>query len=571
MKLRKFPTHLALPFLLVMILALSLACAAPGGGAIPPATAPSAAPPGAAVVPSAGGYDIGSPVLTDVWVDPLNGDDAHSGASRDQALRTITEAWNRIPQGAPLSGTGYRIQLVAGDYPDGDFPVYWESRHGSADFPILIQSADAPGSARLHGFVNVFDTRYLYLINLTVSTEGDVFHCEQCDHLLLRGVTMDGGSGHQAHETIKVNQSQYVYIEDSDIFDAYENAIDFVAVQYGHITGNRLHDADDWCIYLKGGSAYFRIEGNEIYNCGTGGFTAGQGSGFEYMASPWLHYEAYDIKFVNNIVHDTQGAGMGVNGGYNILLAYNTLYRVGENSHLIEVVFGSRSCDGDAARCAANLSAGGWGTTAVGAEGEPIPDRNVFIYNNIIYNPPGYQSQWQHFTIMGPRAPSAGSNIPSPSATDANLQIRGNLIWNGGADMPLGIEDPSQGCQDVNLTCNAAQLRADNTINTVQPQLVNPAGGDFHPTAGGSVFGVTTYPIPDFGWEDVPAPPTVPAGDLDNHILEDHDRQPRLWPGIPGAYGNTAASRIFLPVLARSAPYFIGHPPADSIASSTRP
>lgn len=221
-KLRKFPARLVLPFLLVMALAFSPACTALGRGAAIPAagperpaetTAPPGPPsPGAAAVPSAGEYDIGSPVLTDVWVDPVNGDDSHSGANRDQALRTITEAWNRIPQGAPLSGTGYRIQLVAGDYPDSDFPVYWESRYGSADFPILIQSADAPGSARLHGFVNVFDTRYLYLINLTVSTEGDVFHCEQCDHLLIRGVTMDGGSGHQAHETIKINQSQYVYI-----------------------------------------------------------------------------------------------------------------------------------------------------------------------------------------------------------------------------------------------------------------------------------------------------------------------------------------------------------------------
>ena len=28
-------------------------------------------------------------------------------------------------------------------------------------------------------------------------------------------------------------------------------------------------------------------------------------SKFEYMTSPWLHYEAYDIKFVNNVIHDT--------------------------------------------------------------------------------------------------------------------------------------------------------------------------------------------------------------------------------------------------------------------------
>jgi hypothetical protein len=542
---------------LISALALLPACAILGsGGTTPPGSietsilvTPSASPPptGSAPIPTpgaaalqTGAYDIGDPVLTDVWVDPVNGDDSRSGVSRDQALRTINAAWNRIPQGAPLTGSGYRIRLSAGDYPDGDFPTYWESRYGSANFPIILQSADAPGSAHLHGFVDVFDTRYLYLLDLTIATEGDVFHCERCDHLLMRGVTVDGGSQHNAHETVKINQSQYIYIEASDISNAYENAVDMVATQYGHITGNRLHDGDDWCIYLKGGSAYFRIEGNEIYNCGTGGFTAGQGSGFDYLVSPWLHYEAYDIKFINNIIHDTQGAGMGVNGGYNILLAYNTLFRVGANSHVIEVVFGSRSCDEDAGRCAANLSAGGWGTSRVGAEGEPIPNRNVFIYNNIIYNPPGYQSQWQHFTIMGPRTPLAGSNIPSPALTDANLQIRGNMIWNGSADMPLGIEDASQGCQNSNPTCNAAQLRADNAINTIQPQLVDPDGGDFRPVAGGNVFGVNTYPIPDFGWEDVPAPLAIPLGDLINLISLDLEGVPRLLPGIPGAYTGEA-------------------------------
>ena len=27
------------------------------------------------------------------------------------------------------------------------------------------------------------------------------------------------------------------------------------------------------------------------------------------MRSPWLHYEAYDIKFVNNVLHDLPGVG----------------------------------------------------------------------------------------------------------------------------------------------------------------------------------------------------------------------------------------------------------------------
>ena len=539
----KFPNKL---FGVILVIVCLTGCAVPivTPTSLPtfPTPPPTFPPPGIAQTAAApasdqpGGYVIGAPVLTDVWVDPVYGDDARSGESREQALLTITEAWNRIPQGTPLTGSGYRILLAAGDYPDSSFPLYWEARYGTFEFPIIIQSADGPGLARLLGFVNVFDTRYLYLLDLAFATEGDVFHCEQCNHLLMRGASMDGGSGHQAHETVKINQSQYIYIENSDIFNTYENAIDFVAVQYGHITGNRLHDADDWCIYLKGGSAYFRIEGNEIYNCGTGGFSAGQGTGFEYMVSPWLHYEAYEIRFVNNLVHDTQGAGMGVNGGYNILLAYNTLYRVGVNSHAIEVVFGARSCDGDLPRCTANLAARGWGTTVTGAEGEPIPDRNIFIYNNIIYNPPGTNSQWQHLAIFGPRSPSPGSNIPSPAVTDANLHIRGNLIWNGGQEMPLGIEDPSQGCQDANPACNAAQLLAENTINTVEPQLVDPANGDFHPTPEGNVFSVPTYAIPDFGWDDAPATPAVPPGDPNNQVPLDRDGQPRPWPGLPGAY-----------------------------------
>jgi hypothetical protein len=481
-------------------------------------------------------YDIGVPTVMDVWIDPVNGSDSNSGSTRTQALRSLTEAWNHIPRGVTLT-VGYRLNLVAGDYTD--LPIYWESRYGTYQFPILLQSADGVGAARLHGFVNVFDTRYLYFLDLTFLNAGDVFHCERCDYLLIRGSVLDGGN-RQAHETIKINQSQHIYIESSDVSDSFENAIDFVAVQHGHIINNKLHDADDWCIYLKGGSAYFRVEANEIYNCGTGGFTAGQGTGFEFMVSPWLHYEAYDIKFVNNLIHDTEGAGIGVNGGFNILMAYNTLYRVGSRSHVIEVVFGGRTCDGNTAQCNANRLAGGWGGAIIGGD-EPIPNRNIYIYNNIVYNPSGYQSQWQHFAIYGPRVPSAGTNIPSPARTDTNLQIRGNILWNGPLSHLLGIEDPSQGCQPSNTTCNTSQLIAENAINTIQPQLMNPTAGDFRPVSGGNVFSATTYAIPNFNWSDAPSPPTVPSGNLDNAVTTDRNGATRSSTSPPGAYTGVPA------------------------------
>jgi len=489
-------------------------------------------------------FDQGTPVVTDIWVDPVAGNDANSGATRAAALETVTEAWGRVPSAITLTGTGYRIRLVAGTYPQADVPLYFESRHATYAFPVIIEAADGPGTALLPA-LNIFDCRYLYLVGLYVSAGGgDVLHCEQCDHFLAHEVTVRGmpPTTFAVQEAVKVNQSQYVYIEDSDISGAWDNAVDFVAVQYGHIQGNRIHEAGDWCLYTKGGSAGFRIEGNEFYDSANGGYTAGQGTGFEYMVPPWLHYEAYDIRFVNNVVHDTAGAGFGVNGGYNILLAYNTLYRVGSVSHLLEFVFGARSCDGETSACSAHLAAGGWGTAGGGSE--PIPNRNVFAYNNVVYNPGTFQSRWQQFAIYGPQTPSPASNIPSPARTDTDLQLRGNVVWNGPLSHPLGVEDPGAGCQAANPTCNAAQLVADNAINAFEPQFVDASAGDFTPQPAGNLYAATTYALPAFPGGDAPSPPTAPPGELVNAVTRDFTGAPRGPASPPGAFGADCSSAV---------------------------
>ncbi len=483
-------------------------------------------------------YKIGTPVLVELWVDPQNGNDSNGGSTRADAVRSLTEAWSRIPSGTSLTGHGYRILLVRGDHTD--VPVYWESRYGTHEYPILIQAADGKGTAGLPA-LNIFDCRYLYLIGLNIHSDGgDVFHCERCDHLLIRKSKISGSDPESfaVQETLKINQSRYIYVERSDISGGWDNAVDLVAVQYGHFQKNKIHNAGDWCMYLKGGSAYFRVEANEYYDCGTGGFTAGQGTGFEFMETPWLHYEAYDIKFINNVIHHTFGAGMGVNGGYNILMAYNTLYRIGMNSHVFESVFGARGCDGNTSECRLRLNAGGWGTTKRnnGSNEEPIPDRNVFVYNNIFYNPDGVKSQWQHFAVPGPQRPSSGSNIPSPSRTDDNLQIRGNVIWNGPRNHPLGIEGSDAGCQNSNQACNERQLFNENSINTVEPELVNPERRLFRPVPGGNLFGVTTYDIPAFAGGDRPQPPLSPDGVPGNSVARDRRGKKRSASAPPGAY-----------------------------------
>ena len=155
---------------------------------------------------------------------------------------------------------------MAGTHPRCSVPNFMESRYGSAQFPVIIQSADGSRTAHVQGDLNIFDCRYLYLIGLDLVPDppGDVVHFELCDHVLVRDCHLDGGA-RIAQETLKANQSQYLYIESSDIHGAFDNAIDYVAVQYGHVINNRIHDAQDWCEYAKGGSAYLRDRRQRIF------------------------------------------------------------------------------------------------------------------------------------------------------------------------------------------------------------------------------------------------------------------------------------------------------------------
>ena len=89
-----------------------------------------------------GSYNVGTPTLTDVWVDPVNGRDANNGSSRSQAMQTLRAAVGRIPTGRTLSGTGYRLMLTRGEYRQDTMPNYWEDYIGTAQFPIILQAAD---------------------------------------------------------------------------------------------------------------------------------------------------------------------------------------------------------------------------------------------------------------------------------------------------------------------------------------------------------------------------------------------------------------------------------------------
>ena len=181
------------------------------------------------------------------------------------------------------------FRSVAGGYSAESVPNYWEHRIGTHDAPVIVRAADGPGTARLPA-MNVFGCRSLYLDGLDVSSGGgDVLHFESCSQVLVRASTVRGTGTIATYdvpqEALKVNQCRDVYLERCDISGAWDNAVDFVAVQGGHVVASGIHRCGDWAMYAKGGSANLLIAGNEFYDAGTGGFTAGQGTGLEFMVA----------------------------------------------------------------------------------------------------------------------------------------------------------------------------------------------------------------------------------------------------------------------------------------------
>ena len=492
-------------------------------------------------------YDIGSPTLVDLWVDPVSGDDGRTGRSRGEALRTVDAAWRRIPERLADDTRGRRIRLAPGKYPpDVEGQIRLASRRGSPACPVILEAADGQSSLELPA-LDFRNCTHLHLVDLRVVAAGNsrinssidnVLHFSDCEDVLVRRVTAVGlpSDGQLPGNVFKGNQCLRLYIEDCDFSGARGNTIDYVAVHYGHIVRNRLHHARSECMYVKGGSAHHLIAANEMFDSVNHGVLAGQTTGFRYMVSPWLHYEAYDIKVVNNVIHDC-GGGVAVCGGYNILLAWNTCWRVGTSRDVIVVGFGGRGWGhGDITPIMQEyLDAGGW-CNPQGDVQFNIPNRNVTIANNVILNPDGFESRYAHFGISGPVRTPTGSNLPPLARADDNLEIRGNVLWNGPPDKPL--LDDVEGVYHLAArpTIDPAVLTAHNAINSVRPELVDPARGDFRPAPGGSLYRQKTVAMADFDWTDAPTSPPVPEGNPDNQVPFDRTGRPRTRDAPPGAY-----------------------------------
>jgi hypothetical protein len=222
-----------------------------------------------------------------------------------------------------------------------------------------------------------------------------------------------------------------------------------------------------------------------------------------------------------------------------VLIAWNTLYRVGRRSHLLEAGFGARSCDAadveaERAQCESRIAAGAWGTTVVddGDNFVRIPNQHVFVLNNVVFNPEGAGSEWQHFQIAGAfDGGPAGAGAPASNRGDHDLRIAGNVIWNGPAGHASGLGDDA--CGPAHPTCSETFVRANNEINSRQPAFADLGAGDVRPS--GALAQARSVEVPDFSWDDRPSPPQAPAGERSNRVLLDRNGRARGATDPPGA------------------------------------
>ncbi len=484
-------------------------------------------------------YVIGDPTLKDIWVDPVHGADGPGrGTTRATALKTVRYAWAYVPQNDTLKNTGFRIFLAPGAYPADDVPTQFQSAWGTADYPVIFQAADDTGSVTFPS-VDVALCNHFYMIGvrMVASHVSYVSTFRACDHLLFRKCQFLGTDSTTADTAIfgaSLYQSQHVHFEECEITRTSGSGIDLFATQYGHIKNCRIHHIGENAIYLRGGSGYMAIEENTISFTGKAGILCSSHdttSGLDNLAMPWVHYDVYDVKCYNNIIDHTHDAGFSCSGGYNMLFAHNTLYQTGLANSLIVLNLASHACSRDKDVCHERIDSGAWGTyyyDFIDSSKAPIPNKNIFIYNNIFYNTIDSQTAFPHFSVAGPLTALAfNASCPKPAFADENVQIKGNIIWNGKPDKQLGISE-NTGCGPSNPTCNETQLTKDNLINAAEPTFVGASSGNFHPEPASIVFTVTkAAPVPDFSWTGLPPKPQEPAGNTNNTILLDRDSNKR--------------------------------------------
>ena len=208
------------------------------------------------------------------------------------------------------------------------------------------------------------------------------------DDTPVRGVTIRNCTiASTAADAIKSYRADDLKIEYCEIgptgLKQQDNAegIDIIASVKVLIRGCVIEHTATNGIYLKGGTRDGLIERCLVRHTGHGGILLGQDTDTEYMRDQ-ANFEAINCTAQNNIIVDTQTAGLGTYSGQNITMVNNTLLDTAKSGQAsIWIVTNGREVPAEKVTLRNNIIAGSGVRPAMfikDAAGLPDSDHNLF-------------------------------------------------------------------------------------------------------------------------------------------------------------------------------------------------
>ncbi len=434
-----------------------------------------------------------------------NGNDANPG--------TIDQPWQHVAYGVQQLSAGDTLNVRAGVY---DEHLYIDTVNGEPGAYITIQSYDGDLAAVLTDYVDFYARQYMKLIGFEISGGTNTVHIEpgrklnpRSQYIYIQRCYVHDSEGGDA---IKVNQSDYIFIEDCEVVRGADQVIDFVWVNHSAVRRSYLHDFLDAGFYCKGGSLYDVVEDcvlSHALDSVTIAMRFG-GTTDKRFRNPDSSYSSEYCVFRNNVIRDAE---RGANGTYETWYAYfynNTIHNCGSPNYGIIMHHADPPVTSD----------GG--------------SRHLFYYNNVFLDTDGdmgavYYDQsgqpyedWQHdYNNFW----NAGNPIPSSGMFDPNQEPH-STFGNPNLANPTGTATTWQGWVDLYRITSASTSLIDKGTSSAgddpQPAVHYDIEGTPRPQGSGWDIGAYEYvggpmpPVADFSGNPTSgyAPLTVDFTDL---------------------------------------------------------
>ena len=228
------------------------------------------------------------------------------------------------------------------------------------------------------------DANNTKLINLDIS--GGYYYSLKTESNFDSGAPVEYGPKNLLVSHVKLHDSgadvvkftpltNYAVIEFSEIYNSgrrdASNAegVDAVNANYATLRDSYIHDTTTNGVYFKGGSVGAIIERNRVSNTAHSGILLGQSSDENWFsANNSSLYESIDAVVRNNVVWNTEGAGIGAWGALRPQIYNNTMYNVAKT------MFGGLLVQGQEH----------WFPSGSDWVSKIVPSTDVTMYNNIV-------------------------------------------------------------------------------------------------------------------------------------------------------------------------------------------